>query len=477
MTDHRLTRRGFIRMLGVGSAGALGVYLAGCAQPTPTPKPEPTKAVAQPTAVPPTAVPPTPVPKAPGGYAIAPKTKGEITWWHFWGSPVRRGGVRRIIGMFNSVYPDIKVTETFVAWGDIWTKNIAAVAAGSGMPDVIVEDRPQLFVRAQNKVEISLAELCKRDGVDGKAFWPFTWKEATVNGEPYGLPYETDIRVLFTNQYLLKEAGLDPEKPPKNWDELFAYADKIDKKGPDGKLACVAFWPTFGNVGLDHWIWNNGGEYTDKDGNPTLNSKEAVEALTWMKKWADRYGKANWDAFQGTFGQGNQDGFMSSRVAMKVDIAGYMSFINFYDPRTPDKQRLLWSASPIPCAPGKKPASLSGGFALSIPRGAKAIEPAWEFIKYATFEGQSSWARDTFAMPTIEKVAREDPVLNADPHWKFFVEAMAYGRPAFTHPYYPSMLEVLGPALDAVWAGKMTPQQALDEAQKKAEAEIAKNKK
>jgi len=417
------------------------------------------------------------VPRAEGGYAIYPDTKGEITWWHFWGSPVRRGAVRRIVAAFNTVYPNIKVTETFVPWGDIWTKAMAAVAAGSGMPDVLVEDRPQLFVRAKNKVDISLAELCNRDGIDGSAFWPFTWAEAVVNGEPYGLPYETDIRVLFTNQYLLKEAGLDPERPPKDWDDLWAYADKVDKKEPDGKLLCAAFWPTFGNVGLDHWIWNNGGDFVDKDGNPTLNTKEAVEALAWMKKWADRYGgKANWDAFAGTFGQGAQDGFMSSRVAMKVDIAGYMSFLNFYDPRTPDKQRLLWTASPIPCAPGKKPVSLSGGFALSIPQGVKNIEPAWEFIKYATFVGQASWARDTFAIPTIEKVAREDPVLNAEPKWRFFIEAMAYGRPGFTHPCYPSMLEVLGPALDAVWAGTMTPQEALDEAQKKAEAEIAKNK-
>lgn len=476
--DHRLTRRQLLRGLGAASLCAVGAQLAGCAKPTPVPptQPPPTAVSEQPVSPPPTDVPPTPLPQGPGGYAMHTDTAGEITFWHFWGSPVRRGGVRRIIGAFNAIYPEIKVTETFVPWGDIWTKNIAAVAAGSGMPDVLVEDRPQLRARAQNKIDLSLAELANRDGVTGDAFWPFTWTEATVDGEPYGLPYETDIRVLFVNQYALNEVGLATEKPPTNWDALWDAADKLDLVAEDGKLERVGFHPLWGNTGLDQWVWCNGGDWQDAEFNPTINSETAVATLTWIKKWVDRYGKDNWDAFRGTFGQGKEDDFMSGRVAMKVDIAGYTSFINFYDPRSPDGQRLAWAVSPPPAAPGKKPASLSGGFALSIPRGVKNIDPAWEFIKYAVFDGQASWARDTYSMPTIEAMAKEDPVLNADPKWRFFVEAMAYGKPALFNPYYPSMLEVLGPAVDAVILGQKSPQEALDEAQQQAEAEIAKNR-
>lgn len=97
----------------------------------------------------------------------------------------------------------------------------------------------------------------------------------------------------------------------------------------------------------------------------------------------------------------------------------------------------------------------------------------WEFAKYAVFVGQVSWARDTYAMPTVEEIARTDPTLNADPRWSFFIEAMSYGRPGIFNPYYPNMLEVLGPAVDAVLAGSMTPQEALDDAQRRAEQEIA----
>jgi multiple sugar transport system substrate-binding protein len=49
-----------------------------------------------------------------------------------------------VVALCEQQLPDITVTEVFKPWGDIWTANIAAVAAGSGMPDVIVADRGQM---------------------------------------------------------------------------------------------------------------------------------------------------------------------------------------------------------------------------------------------------------------------------------------------------------------------------------------------
>jgi multiple sugar transport system substrate-binding protein len=94
---------------------------------------------------------------APAGSAVAgdngsaPNTQvsGTINFWHFWGSPVRRNAINRVIAVCQQQLPNIQVQQTFKPFGDIWTANIAAVAAGSGMPDVIVEDRPQLKQRAR----------------------------------------------------------------------------------------------------------------------------------------------------------------------------------------------------------------------------------------------------------------------------------------------------------------------------------------
>jgi multiple sugar transport system substrate-binding protein len=411
-------------------------------------------------------------------YTANTSLSGEIEFWHFWGSQLRRTAIRRAIALFNSVYPDIKVSETFVPFGDIWTRNLAAVAAGSGMPDVIVEDRPQIKDRAKNDIDISLGDLAQRDGVTGDKFWPFTWEEATTtDGVPYGLPYETDIRVLYYNKAAFSDAGLDPNTPPANWDELATFSDKLDVR--DGDLKRVGFFPTYSNIGLGDWGWSNGGEWQDADFNPTLNAPENVAALEWMKTWAERYGYDDWTALQSTFGSGTQDGFMSGQVATRVDVQGYTAVLGFFNSqfKTKDDENLGYSVAKLPPPAGKQPAALSGGFALSIPRGAKNVDQAWEFIKYMAFVGQQSWARDTYAMPTIEEMAKTDPVLQASPNWPLFVEAMGYGRAAVYNPYYPAMMSDLIPnATEAALSGDKTPQEALDEAQKKAEEEVSRNR-
>lgn len=92
------------------------------------------------------------------------------------------------------------------------------------------------------------------------------------------------------------------------------------------------------------------------------------------------------------------------------------------------------------------------------------------------FVGQASWARDTCAMPTVEALAY-DPVLAASPHWSFFVDAMSYGRAKEYNPYYPAFTgDLLPPATLAALSGQQTAQEALDEAQKKAEEEISRAK-
>src|SRR5690554_5398634 len=97
------------------------------------------------------------------GAPLDPSVSGEVEFWHFWGSPVRRTAVRRVVAMCEQQLPNIEVTEVFKPWGDIWTANIAAVAAGSGMPDVIVADRGQLPREAAEGIYENLADRAAAD--------------------------------------------------------------------------------------------------------------------------------------------------------------------------------------------------------------------------------------------------------------------------------------------------------------------------
>lgn len=411
-----------------------------------------------------------------GNFPLNTEVSGDVEFWHFWGSPVRRNAIRRVVAICESQLPNINVTEVFKPWGDIWTANLAAVSAGSGMPDVIVEDRPQLPRIAADGIEQSLQPYIDRDGIDTSVFWPFTWEQTLYEGESYGIPFETDVRVLFYNKTLFEQAGLDPEDPPESWEELEEYADVLDKFSEDGEVERAAFFPLAGNIGVIEWAQANGHDWV-QDGEIVIDAPEVAGALEWVKSWIDRYG--GWDAwteFRSGFAAPPNDDFMSGRLAMKVDTAGYASILNFYRPRIQlengEAVELQWGVALIPYS--VQPTSYSGGFALSIPTGAENPDAAWEFIKCAaSVDSQVSWSRDTQAIPTTIG-ATQDPVLMADPNWQFFLEAMETSTGGDYVPAYPNWIgDAVNPLLDPLWRGELTVEEFLTQAQARVDSVVS----
>lgn len=409
------------------------------------------------------------------GVSLNPEVSGDVEFWHFWGSPTRRNAIRRVVAVCEEKLPNITVTETFKPWGDIWTANLAAVAAGSGMPDVIVTDRPQLPRLAREGIYQSLQPFIEGSGFNPENFWDFTWQQTLYQGESYGIPFETDVRILFYNKNLLEQAGI--EAPPQTWEELWEAADKLDIVNEDGSIERMTFFPLEGNVGPDLWALTTGHTMI-QDGRPVVNDPKMVQTLEWILQWIERYG--GWDnvqRFLQSYGAAPNDPFMSSGVVMKVDTAGYNSILGFYRPsvelESGETPRMEWGGALPPYA--EEPASTSGGFALSIPTGAEDPEAAWEFIKCAaSIPGQTSWARDTYAIPTLIPAATQ-PELMADPLWEFFIEAMEVSHSYPYVPEYPSWINELNNRYELVWTGQMTPEEMLAEAQASIDAMIEQN--
>lgn len=410
------------------------------------------------------------------GADLNPEVSGDVEFWHFWGSPVRRTAVRRVVAICEQQLPNIKVTEVFKPWGDIWTANIAAVAAGSGMPDVIVADRGQMPRDAEAQIYEDLQPYIERDGVNPDAFWPFTWQQTLYDGDSYGIPFETDVRVLYYNKNLFEQAGLDPNDPPETWEELEQAAEALTVMDDSGKLTRIGFDVLGGNGPPGIYYMLDDADLV-RDGEVTINTPEALETVQWMKDWIDRYGGFDaYNGFRGQFSAPPNDIFMAGGAAMKLDTAGYSSILNFYRPRVQlengDTAEMQWGVAPPPHAADADPANSSGGFALSIPRGAENPEAAWEFIKCAaSVPAQISWARDTYAIPTVIEAAN-DPTLMADPNWGNFVNSLESSVVYDFIPAYPAWEQELNNRYEQVWTGQITPEQMLEEAQNAVDAEI-----
>lgn len=410
-------------------------------------------------------------------YKANTNVKGTIVFWHHWASPLRHTSIRTIIKQFEQKYKHVKVVDTAFPFGDVWTKNVAAVAAGKGMPDVLVSNRPTLWYDGGlHKVYQDVTAMAKKDGLTkNKAFWPSIWSQVVFKKKLWGLPFEMDARVLYWNRALFQDNGLNPNKGPVTWADAQSFAQKLESinRTPSD---VVGFYPTFGNsMGVDGWVWTDGGNVQNRKQRPTINSSQMVAAGEWMQWFGKRYPSDVVNAIS-SLNKPGLDQFGSGHAAMEVHIPGQQAVWNFFGVSFVNKQGVkpfpYWGVGTVPHAPGKKSINFTGGFSLSMPRNrrrkANVSEATWEFIKYMSFVGERTWSVLTQAIPVVESTARRDKFLNALPHWKVFLQAVALGDAGVRNTRdvnFPG--DVTGPATSDIMNGKDV-KSVLDAAQAQA---------
>ena len=108
------------------------------------------------------------------------------------------------------------------------------------------------------------------------------------NGHVYSIPFLSAVQALYYRKDLFQEAGLDPNKPPANWDEFYADAQKLTDQdagrwgfefGADPD-ASAYWWINF--------LWQAGGDVVKRNAQgqwvAAFNTPQGVAALEFYKK-------------------------------------------------------------------------------------------------------------------------------------------------------------------------------------------------
>ncbi|AKN74714.1 ABC transporter substrate-binding protein [Streptomyces sp. PBH53] len=184
-----------------------------------------------------------------------------------------------LIADFEHTYPG-----THVKWVDQpaegYPDKLSADAAGGTLPDV-VNVSPDL-VAPLARAGLAL-DLDKAAGTYRSEYLPGAWASHRIPGMKgtYAFPWYLNTGPLFYNKALFEKAGLDPEQPPKTYDDLFSDALRMAEKS-DGKVATLANVPTiedFGRYGVP--LMNRQGTAF------TFNNAKGVELLTRYKELYD----------------------------------------------------------------------------------------------------------------------------------------------------------------------------------------------
>ncbi|KFC66263.1 Glycerol-3-phosphate ABC transporter, periplasmic glycerol-3-phosphate-binding protein [Devosia sp. LC5] len=190
---------------------------------------------------------------------------------------------RELLAKFEAENPNIKVETVGVPSNEIVTRLQADMAAGL-QPDVAQLVFRDLYYIASDLGANALEDMAGAEGyaelTDGLI--PRGVDLGRIDGKTYGLAYTFSTPVLFYNADLFRQAGLDPENPPKTWAEVKAAAEAIVEKTDAEGFFPGAYGPADGTFVYQAILMSNGGKV--RDGNTlTFADPEGIEAVQMLR--------------------------------------------------------------------------------------------------------------------------------------------------------------------------------------------------
>lgn len=338
-----------------------------------------------------------------------------IQYWGSWNHANYKAVEKGIIDQFNKEHKGkIFVKSMDLAPGATLNEKILTAVAAGAAPDLFKLDRFEIGSFAAKDTLVSLEPFIKRDKIDRNSFFKPTWNENIYAGKVYGLPWNTDCRALYYNKTMFKQLGLDPNLPPKTWEEMMNVSKKIDMI-QNNRVTRAGFLPQNGNWYFLGWLYSAGGNITDSTGKKVAwNSAAGIKALEFMFDALNKY-----KGFSFTAGD-----YFGGKVGMRLDGSWVLG-----ETRNVKNGRKFEFGTGFPPRPSnlaKEKISWAGGFSLCIPKGSKHPQEAWEFIKYYTTrkDAQLALGTATGQIPALKSAANDDRFKKSDPLMGTFVDLL-----------------------------------------------------
>lgn len=341
---------------------------------------------------------------------------------------------KKTVEAYNSSHQN-QVSMTEVPFSELVQKYATAIAGGQA-PDALSMD---LIYNPAFAAAGQLEDLT--DWAKSLPYFnslsPSHVKLGTYQNRIYGLPLSVETSVFVWNKGLYKKAGLDPERAPKNWDEITANAEKIRAVGDDtygfyfsggGCGGCMIF--TFTPL-----VWGSGADILSADGKSvTLDTPAMRKAVaiyrTMVKKDLVPAGAASDNGV-------NFRSFTNGRIGQQsLGAFAIGSLVTDY----PD---INFGVTMIPGATGGT-SSFAGGDNFVVTKGTPKIAVVKEFLEYIYSEdGQKIMAKNG-SLPTRGDIA-EKVMQGLDPRLQVGIDAIAVAKTPYTLQFNDLINSANGP--------------------------------
>ncbi|MGB3719092.1 MAG: sn-glycerol-3-phosphate ABC transporter substrate-binding protein UgpB [Proteobacteria bacterium] len=174
----------------------------------------------------------------------------EIHWWHAM-TGANNDLIVKLANDFNASQSEYKVIPSYKgSYPDTMNAGIAAFRAGQAPHILQVFEVGTATMMAAGRAIKPVYQLMEEAGekFDPQAYLPtVTGYYSTSKGEMLSLPFNSSSTVMWYNKDSFRKAGLDPDKPPKTWPEVFEAAKKLKAAGhPECGFSTA--WVTWVNI-------------------------------------------------------------------------------------------------------------------------------------------------------------------------------------------------------------------------------------
>jgi multiple sugar transport system substrate-binding protein len=377
----------------------------------------------------------------------------EITVWAMGAEGEKLG---TLADEFTKANPNIKVKVTPITWEVAHQKLVASVA-GNQTPDVSQLGSTWMGEFAKLGALDEVPDSFSKD-----AFFEGAWNTNVVEGKTVGVPWYVETRALYYRTDLAEKAGA--KMPPTTWPELREAATKIKKV--TGKYGLALPPNTTGQwQEMLPFVWSNGGDVTDAEGNPTLDTPQVVEGLKEYS-WYHQQGLSPKSV---PAGYAVEKGFVAGDYGMFFSGPWHMSILNDTAPKLKGKWKVAhW--------PTKQTAtSFVGGANLVVFNGSEHKEAAWKFVEFATNpDTQARWYKTVAALPSTKAGWERPELTSADENLKVFQAQLEDAKSPPNLATWEQLATKINTWIERVAAGKASAEDAAKGMQADAQALVKK---
>lgn len=348
--------------------------------------------------------------------------KTTITYWQY-NFPTKVTAIDHLIAQFEQQNPNITVQQQTFPY-DAYTQKVTAAMFAHRGPDVmnlyygwIPEYVSRGFLQPLPQGFMSTQQI--------QSYFVPMVQDSEYNGAYYTVPIAVRSLALFWNKDLFQKAGLDPNTPPKTWDELTQDAQKLTIRDSSGKLQQEGFawnvsgqgYHTFEEVLLREW----GVTPFSADGKQVLwtSSPDGLAAFTyWMDMpLVEKIGDPNFLTGYNTAFEAGKAGIM---VDGSFDIAALKKAAKFN-----------WGVATLPVKTVGGVQSNFGSFWVNgVAKGVSGakLQASEKFLKFLISpSSERYWLNAVGELPAAASLSSDQQIAN-DPVYGPFVQGLTYAH-------------------------------------------------